>query len=262
MCLVDTLVITPTLGSRKSLEQTILSVRLYGGQRVHHLIVGPLDRIIAYRQRYPWIHICNGPAKSGVYPALNHALRLHAHKYRLFAYINDDDAWCDGFTALFRSIDASESVDLVYGRVGFTGRSASDINVGPYFPFPQSFQSLLRSNVPLFTQQALLVKMRCMSEHGYFDEQLPLSADTALWSKMLSGGVRARGVDRICATYQLVGDRLSLRPDLLAADFLLRKKKRILSWLFIVDLFCELLYRTYNFPLYISRLIKTGSMRM
>ena len=253
---VDTLVITPTLGERPSLDKTILSVRLHGGNRVNHILVGPIHKIRLFQHRYPWIDLVDQPSKSGVYPAINHALHQHAYQYRLFAYINDDDSWTDGFAALFGAFDSGCNVDLVYGRVEFVDIRSSSSKQGAYFPYPLLFESLLKSGIPLFTQQAVLVKTDCVMKHGCFDESLPLTADSDLWSRLLAAGIRARGLNKTCATYQLAGNRLSLRSDLIGAEVHLRQSRKLYLRRSFVDFFFLFLYRAYNFPLYLQRIAR------
>ena len=88
---VDILVVTPTLGDRPGINQTIESVNAVLGHRVFHCIIGPFAKIFTLKNRFPHIHLLDEPSPNGVYSALNFAIACYARNFTYFAYINDDD---------------------------------------------------------------------------------------------------------------------------------------------------------------------------
>lgn len=249
------LVVTPTLGTRNSLEQTILSVRLYGGPSVAHVLVGPSERLSYYKQMYPWVQILEQPQRKGVYPALNHALSTYGASLQYFAYINDDDSWTEGFSQLLETIFNDTSLDVVYGRVLY-GSIANIKDIGPFFPVSRWFSLLSSKGIPFITQQALVIKTEIVLNFNCFDENLPLSADSKLWSQVFSSSVSVKAVDSFCAYYELAGEeRLSLNPDLIKKDFNVNLATSNVSSS-ISDIAKIAIYRLYNTPLYLQRLKK------
>jgi len=260
--MIDTLVLTPSLGSRSSIVDTILSVKLYGQHRVDHILVGPSSQLNSYKTSFPWVKILNCSDKSGVYKALNYGLRLYGDSYKYFAYINDDDSWSPGFTKLFSFLDSNPDVDLVYGRVVF-GNFRHPLKIGAFFPFPRLFRPLLRHGVPLFTQQAVIVRIDALSFVNFFDESLPVSADSDCFLRLVESGFKVKGISSVCAYYDTLGfDRLSHNTSLLEIDRLAvaghSTPPRSAARHVIAnckDYVALVIYRLYNLPVYLVRLL-------
>jgi len=247
----DTLVITPTLGSRVSLHHTIHSVHAIAGHRVCHVLVGPITSLLSIKDEYPWIVLLDEPTDPGIYHALNHAISVYGSEYNYFAYINDDDFWLPGFSRLFECLDANPGVDLCYGRTVFTNNFTPCRN-GAFFPYPRFFRQLLKFNIPMFTQQSVLVRMTSVLNAGSFDTSYPLSADTQLWLKILDSGVLARGISIFTSCYEIGGKRLSTDLSLqgLERD---RFDNHLPKSCGFIDYLIMCYYRLYNLPIYINR---------
>lgn len=246
------LVITPTLGTRESLAQTILSVRLYGGSRVNHVLVGPICKLSSYKKRYPWVEILEQTEKKGVYPALNHAIATYANYFDYFAYINDDDSWSEGFSVLLSSILKDRSLDVVYGRV-FYGSIGNVKSKGSFFPIAGWFSQLASKGIPFITQQALVIKTSLIIQFNGFDENYPLTADSMLWSKVFSSRINVKPINLFCAYYELDGqERLSLNADYISRDSIINSSSRRATSSIALKLKI-LIYRLYNLPLYFER---------
>jgi hypothetical protein len=249
----DTLVITPTLGSRISLLHTINSVHAIAGHRVCHVLVGPIANLLPIKDECPWISLLDEPPDPGIYHALNHAISVFASRYNYFAYINDDDFWLPGFSRLFDCLDANPGVDLCYGRTVFTNNFTPCRN-GAFFPYPRFFRQLLKFNIPMFTQQSILVRMATVLNAGSFDASYPLSADTQLWLKILASGVLARGINCFASCYEIGGKRLSLDMSLQGSAMERdRFDNRFPKSCRLSDYLIMFYYRLYNFPAYINR---------
>lgn len=253
MPIQDTLVLTPTLGKRETLKNAITSVRRIGGTRVKHILVGPSVSLLYWQKIYPWIEICDQPKEQkGVYAALNYGLFKHGMAFKYFAYINDDDYWLDDFRFLFLCMDKSNKIEGCYGRVIYTA-NRRPVKKGPYFPFASFYVPLHRLGVPLFTQQSLILKTTLLLSHNGFNESKPLSADSDLWARIVSSNARLEGVNRFCSCYEFEGDRLSLDPQLQHVDTKFNNTSRGLR--FFIDFCFLLIYRLFNIPLYLSRLL-------
>lgn len=249
------LVVTPTLGTRQSLAQTILSVRLYGGSMVSHVLVGPSSTLDAYQKAYPWLTILEQPNTKGVYPALNHALKTYGNKFPYFAYINDDDCWTEGFTKLLACLLGNKTIDIVYGRVLY-GSIGKPVQKGPYFPIYKWFKFLSSKGIPFITQQSIVIKMDLILRFRGFDESLPLSADSNLWSQVFSSSVKVKSFNLFCSYYEKEGsERLSFDPKYINLDANVGGQVRSFEfspygWFKII------VYRLFNSPLYLERFIK------
>jgi hypothetical protein len=258
----DTLVVTPTLGTRKSIARTILSVHSTAPDRIYHVVVGPIQAIKWIENEFPWICLLNDPFASGIYSALNHALKCYSD-YEYFAYINDDDCWLPEFITLFDACDNDKTLDLVYARTVFYKNHPLVSWPSAYFPFPKSFSSLYAFGIPLFTQQSVLTKLSLVLSLGGFDEQYPISADTQLWIKVVESGARCRGVNKLASMYFLDGDRLSADKELLSREILMASKqktssfsaKKNINYSLVNAIALTILYRAYNMPVYIYRLV-------
>lgn len=251
------LVLTPTLGLRSSLHQTIESVYQHGVPGVHHFLVGPPERLAPFQELYPWIDVLPQPSPcNGVYGALNYALSSLGDKYSYFCYLNDDDCWASGFDLLLSSVISDPSLDLVYGRTAFVADNRI-VRKGAFFPFPSLYSSLARRGVPLFTQQSLVVRTSCVMSSGGFPEAYPLSADTRLWGQIIDSGAKVMAVRAICSYYSLDGHRLSTTRELLDIEASVnRRMSGTPLRQLIYDFGAICLYRIWNLPIYLRRLGK------
>lgn len=246
----DTLVVTPTLGTRVSIEKTIDSVQRFGRGRCRHLIVGPEEAILKLGSRYGWLHLLDDGGSTGIYGALNKAIRVFGGDYRYFAYINDDDQWLEGYSCLFDCLDGDESVGLAYGK---TLLEKKDLQTEcAWFPEWKHFGTLLDHGVPIFSQQSVLCRIDVLPGRSPFNERYPLSADSELWRTLINDGVKCKALGIVCSTSKMDGDRLSLKVEMITeeAEIRVRNTKEIFSY-------CVLIwFRLYNVCCYARRLAK------
>lgn len=259
---IDLLVVTPTLGKRKSVCRTIESViGLNLGSRLLHVIVGPLDSISWIKLKYPNVIIFGETKSGGVYTALNEVLRSKYSETELFCYINDDDVFLPDFRKLFEKLYRSNNLDFCYGRTIFT-KNHKYHSKGSFFPFYRAYSILLNNNIPLFTQQSLVLRTQCIINSGYFDESSPLSADSLMWNSIIAKGAKGLGMNIFCSYYELDGPRLSLNTKLVELDSIaykdpLRKSPSLRHLINnTVQCFVVILYRAWNLPTYANRLLK------
>lgn len=219
MEIADTLVVTATLGNRKSLKRTVESVKSIGAARVKHVLVAPPGACEGLAKEYPDLTIIPEPEdiKKGIYPALNYGLRSYAKDYKYLTYINDDDFWLPGFKSLFKAMDRYDP-DIVYGRVYHYNPEGKMIKEQPSSPDYKSFGNLLHKNIILFTQQATLTKSKTYLKLGGFDENLKLVADTKFWLEAINAQATFKYVNEICAGYTTHDGQLSADKKLQAEE--------------------------------------------
>lgn len=201
--LPNTLIVTPTLGDRETIERTVQFVREIGGDRVHHLIIAPAKTIPDLTAKFPHCECIAEEGKKGVYAAVNQGLRRATNEISLLGYINDDDYWLPNFHKLFDALDNYESVDIAYGRALFVDEANMPLfestSTSRYF----AFNSLLAHSVPLITQPATLFRRSLFEQLGGFDETFKLFADTEFWLRAIVAEKKLHYVNDACAAYML-----------------------------------------------------------
>lgn len=250
------LVITATLGNRKSLERTISSVKNIGGSQIKHVIVAPQNVIPFLRNQYPCIEFLSEPeGKRGIYTALNHGFKIYGKNYQYLTFLNDDDFWLPNFKLL---IDATEENDygLIYGKINYVlSGSANRIKKMACSGQFKDFIPLLYSDIVLFTQQATLLKSDLFFQLGGFDENFKLVSDTKFWANLSLLDIKYKYVPMACAAYTIQCGQLS-------SNKLIQKRetdelKSQLPKPSILRQYCAMMkYRLINIPIYLERLKK------
>lgn len=248
----DILVCTPTLGQRQSLHRVISVVNTIAGSRAVHVLVGPLDSLSFYKQTYPWIKLLDDKhLPVGVFPCVNHCINVFGESFKFFAFINDDDLWTTGFKTLIDYISLHSECDLCYGRVSFT-TNGQIFKLGAFYPFYRHFSSLLAFDVPLFTQQATIIRLSVFNAIGAFDPRFSLIADSLFFQKASLAGFSMHAIDVYCAEYDLSPGRLTSSTQSVFAEISLAKRLGLInSSPSFIDYARICLYRLFNVPTYL-----------
>lgn len=248
----DTLIVTATLGDRKSLTKTIDSVAEIGGKRVKHVLIAPANRIARLRAEFPKYEILPEPNQAGIYVALNYGLTKCVGEFKYLGYINDDDYWLPAFQQLFDSLDNSPQFDVAYGRVTYVDPQCRLIGESTSSPRIKAFFPLLARGIPLFTQQATLIRRELFIKLSGFDTNYKLIADTDFWLRSVFSGSNFKYLNSLCAAYSIHDEQLSAQTSLQKREHeeLLRRYGKPL-WLKCC--FEEFLFRVWNLPIYIKR---------
>lgn len=246
------LVLTPTLGNRKTLSKTIESVKNIGGTLVKHVIVAPQKQI-------PYIKECFGDieclpeleGKKGIYAALNHGFNTYGKDYEYLTFINDDDYWLPDFKLLINTID--EGYDFVYGKVNYILENKKGV-VKPMACSNQfkEFIPLLHRKIVLFTQQATLLKSELFFQLGGFCEDFKLVADTKFWADLSLMNIRYKYISKSCAAYAIQFGQLSSNKELQSRERELLIKK-IPKRNLILQYLAVLKFRFNNIFIYLKR---------
>lgn len=208
------LVLTATLGNRKTLSKTIESVKSIGGSLVKHIIVAPELQIPKIKETFGDIEcLPELEGKKGIYAALNHGFKTYGKDYEYLTFINDDDYWLPNFRLLINAIE--EGYDFVYGKVNYILENKNGIikpmacgnNLKDFIP-------LLHSNVVLFTQQATLVKSILYFQLGGFSEDFKLVSDTKFWADLSLLDIKYKYIPKPCAAYAIQEGQLSSNKEL------------------------------------------------
>ena len=247
------LVITPTLGNRKTLAKTIDSVKNIGGSLVKHVVVAP-------QQQIPIIKDCFGgieclpelEGKKGIYAAINHGFYTYGKDYEYLTYINDDDYWLPNFSLLINAIE--EGYDFVYGKVNYILENKNGI-IKPMASSGQfrEFIPLLYHDIILFTQQATLIKSKLYFDIGGFSEDYKLVSDTKFWADLSLLNIKYKYISKPCAAYIHQYENLStLNKELQALEHM-KMLEQMPKFSLFKRYLAVLKFRLINSPVYISR---------
>lgn len=251
------LVFTPTLGESKTLSRTIKSVKNISHDLVDHIIICPKKSSKKLLNIYKDNDYLIEPENiNGVFESINWAFKNLENQYQYFTYINDDDYWLQGMYKLL-SYCLTSKKDIIYSNNIYIDPSNNLIYKGSNFPNTHLFCNLSLRGIPQFTQQSVLIKFKTFKENNYFDESLPLNADTDLFYRMIKNGASSKYINTLSSAYTLGPGRLtSLKSkrdqahELFLNKHYKKNKKTVLLFLSV------LIFRFYNLPLYIERFLK------
>jgi hypothetical protein len=256
----DTLVVTATLGDRDTLNRTITTVQKYGGNRVFHVIVAPLNKCEELKTKYPLLEVISEPKNcNGIYGALNFGLNKYAKNFKYLTYINDDDYWFENYQFLFKELDANDNLDAVYGKVNFVDDQGSVIASQASSSRYKAFKHLLSKNIVLFTQQATLIKSDLFIKTGGYDESYKIIADTKFWLNSIEQGARFKYLNMLCAGYTIQEGQISSDGNIHKEEHVRLIKNIDLNP--IISMFEIACFRIVNIPVYVKRFIGNGKIQ-
>ena len=261
MILMDTLVVTATLGDRESLKRTVNSVKEVGRERVKHVIICPLRNCKSVEKRFPDLTVIPEPENcKGIYPALNYGLKKYAKDYKYLTYINDDDYWLPDYKKLFNILDKEQDVDVAYAKTKFVNEENIIIGEQTSTSRYKAFKVLLSQNIVLFTQQATLMKSDLFIKLGGYDESFKLIADSKFWVEAIDAGAKFRYINTCCAAYMIQEGQLSSNKELQNKEHLRLFESTIQPNILsrYIDIF---IFRILNLNIYLKRIFNKGSFK-
>lgn len=246
------LVITPTLGDRISLQRTIESVHIIGGNDVKHIIIAPKNRIKALQEKYPYITFISEPeGKKGIYAALNYGFNKYGHEYEYMTFINDDDYWLPKFRKLINTVKEGH-FDFVYGRTKYVDSRNKFLGEQTSSGYFSDFIPLLHSNIVLLTQQSTILRSEWYFKLKGFDESYKLVADSKFWAQLSLEKIKFKYLKCCCAAYMIQEGQLSSDHNTQTIEH-----KRLLNELpsmaFVRVQFSKVRYRLINWDVYLKR---------
>jgi len=258
----DILVVTATLGNRDSLQKTISAVKEVGGLRVKHILTAPMSKVNQLKEKYPGMEVLPEPENCrGIYPALNNAIKKYAKNFKYVTFINDDDYWLPDFKKLFEIVDAKDDVDVAYGRTLFMSENHEPIGEQTSSPRYKSFKALLKQHIPLFTQQATLIKTELFFKVGGFDESYKLIADTKFWAEAIDTGARFYYKNGLFAAYIIQEGQLSSDGSTQKNEHIRLLNEDMFKHVKGSPTIEKLLFRLYNIDVYIKRIFKYKTVK-
>ena len=204
------LVVTPTLGRSRWLDQTVRAVAAYAGGSLalRHLLVAPAHRVGSLATDYPQVTVTAEDAeRNGLYEAINYGARF-ARDWDWLTYLNDDDILGPEF-GLMLDTAADDSSDILYGRVSYIDAEGQVLGAFPVESRPRRLASLMAAGIPPFTQQGTLVRRACFDRLGGFDLRYRLASDFDFWVRAVRAGCSFRYLPVETGSFRLREGQLS-----------------------------------------------------
>ena len=254
------LVVTPTLGASRFLNDTMASVAATG-LPILHVLACPAERVPALQAGHPHCRVVPDAGRAGaIYGALNAALAAVPEGWEWFTYINDDDALGPGFGDMMRRHLARATPEPVtYGDVRVIDEDGRTISLLTTERSPRFVPAVLRAGISPLNQQGMLFSREVLTRLGGFDTRYRICADLDLWARAMAAGHRFRyyraevGKFRI-RRGQISGDVAATRRE--QDEIARRAFPRAGSW--PRRFFAAWRYRLLNLPRYLRRARSVG----
>lgn len=204
------LVVTPTLGECRHLDETVAAVAALGLPLLH-VISAPAGRLASLRSRFPGaVTVADKGSAGGLYGALNAALEALRGSWGWFTYINDDDILLPGFGELVRRHAGRRGPEPVaYGDVDVIREDGRVVSRVTTERSPRWIPALLQQGISPLMQQGMIFRRRTVERLGGFDPRYRLCADLDFWLRAYAGGDRFRHYPLPVARFRLRDGQLS-----------------------------------------------------
>lgn len=202
------LVVTPTLGKSRWLEQTRASVVAHCPGAIH-VLATPGSEVCGLQHRFPSCTVVADRGKAGgMYGAINAGIVAAADSWDWFTYINDDDLLAPGFSSILGQI-VSGQADLYYGDVAYVDEADRVIAPIPIERNPLYFRDLFRCGITPLVQQGMLVRRDLLERLGCFDTAYSLSSDLDFLARAFAGGAIFRHAGTMVGAFRIQPGQLS-----------------------------------------------------
>lgn len=212
------IVVTPTLGESRWLDEAVASVAIH--PEIHaHVLVAPRALSKELAARFPAARVIAEPdSASGMYAAINAGLAA-ATDWDAFTYLNDDDVLLPAFAANVRAMVAAHAGPLIcYGSVRLIGADGRRLGAIPISPLPSLNRALYAERLEPVYQHGTLVSRDAWVRLGGFDETFRYCGDSEFFARACVTGVpfiRVRGGE-VAAFRLRVGQLTKNRPAMVA----------------------------------------------
>lgn len=247
-------VVVATLNSARTLDMTLMSLRLQAGCEAAIYVVdsgstdGTLD--ICTRWHVPTSYIPPG----NMYRAINQGLRSSDTPWLM--YLNSDDFLYPRSLARLLSAGEGQGADIVYGVCDYVdseGRFLHSFTPAP----PSHLLGLFRCGFFGFSQQTTIFRKEVFAALDGFNEKFDLSADADFYLRaLLKRFSFTRLLGSSIAGFRLSQNQLSSTHSVELVEQLRSSVAQSLSPAKIDDLLKLSLLRVRNFPQYSIRMLR------
>jgi hypothetical protein len=211
------LVLTPTLGESRWLEETVASV---AGLPVacRHVLIAPEKAVSVLSARFPAAQVV--PERGvGMYAAINAGL-AEVGDWDAFTYLNDDDLLLPNFAAVAQTAArAGDRPLIVYGRVRLIDAQGRRLGAIPVSPAPSLNRALYAQRIEPVYQHGTLVTRAALGALGGFDETMRFCGDSEFLARACVTGVPFAHVGGAAvAAFRLRAGQLSKNRAALVAE--------------------------------------------
>lgn len=208
-------IITITLNSAKTLDETLKSVQEQSFKDYEHIFVdgnstdNTLKLIETYKQQAPGMVKVFRSEPKGISAAMNEGIRRASGDYIMHLHADDTLYDADVLSDVAAFLDMKK-VDWLYGKIMV--RDEGGKNIGT-FPDKKIFQAGSRARfkswlLQLFNyipHQALFIRRDCFEKFGSFDESLTSAMDPDVWLRIRTK-TNWTFMDRRISTFRLRSD--------------------------------------------------------
>jgi GT2 family glycosyltransferase len=217
------LVVTPTLGRSRWLEEAVNSVRSHAGHHAAHTLVAPPEAVAGLNRRFPHCTVLPDRMLRGVYPAINQGLAAAApSRWKWFTWLNDDDELLPGFSrqlaAAIEHDGDRRDAPWFYGRVRISNSAGEDLGSLAVARSPQDLSILAQAQVNPLNQQGMLAPRAWVDALAPLRADLRICADVDFWLRAVQEGARFRYSGRPVALFRL-------RPGQVSGDLGLHRSE-------------------------------------
>lgn len=262
----ELLIITPTLGTSRYLEEAVESVRRLELDACH-IFVCPTSQVGTLQTRFPGhLVIEDAGREAGLYGAINAGFRgaeVLGLKWKWFTYINDDDRLAPGFGELVkRHCRTAETDTVAYGDIVNIDSAGQPLGRMTVEKNPRYFADVLRAGISPTGQQGMLFGAEVVEALEGYSLEYKLCSDLDFWVRAYAARFRFH-------YYPLHVGSFRIQPGQLSGDYMLTSreldditrrhlggkalspvKKRYIRWR----------YRFLNAPRYFERWKALGRM--
>lgn len=252
------LVVTPTLGNSRWLDQTVESVKNFG-EKVRHILVCPAEKIPEMAAKFPHTRVL-AETDSGMFAAINVGLAA-AGEWDAFTYINDDDLLLPYFTGVVEAVAAARGRPLLaYGGVKLIDGMGHRLGAIPVSRFPQHNRALYAQRLEPVYQHGAVISRAAWGQCGGFDPSFRYCGDSEFLARLCMRGIPAIHVAGEVAAFRLHAGQLTKnRPAMIEERLRVDQKLGLLQphpacenhWARVV-------FRLTNSPVYFERICRHG----
>jgi GT2 family glycosyltransferase len=251
------LVITPTLGQSRWLDETVAGVARLP-LAVDHVLVGPAAELPALAARFPQVGVVPDPG-GGMYAAINAGLAA-CEKWDAFTYINDDDLLLPRFAQVVAQA-RTRAPRIVYGGVQLINTHGRRIGSIPISAVCSLNRLLYAQRVEPVYQHGTLITRAVFERWGGFDAAFRFCGDSEFLARACVNGVEFKCATlRAVAAFRLRAGQLTKNlPAMLEEHHRVHDKLQLpAAHLTPAHRWARLVFRFTNLPIYADRIVRHG----
>ena len=254
------IIVTPLLrvdAHAIALNSSLATLRQGGLEFTHIVIHSPLaiDPQAAFPEA---IILKEDPSEKGVFPAVSQGFDFAINQCGAthLAFINSDDLLYPEYAGFWHQTQETNPA-IIIARTKWISEEKEVFGLIPWWPFKNLCAELFEIGVQPFTQQSVIIRSDLWTSIGGFDSKYKYIADSVLWWAIARQSTIIKFHHSPVSGYclrpgQLSGDTQKVRQEVVRWQE--QHSRNALSLL--IRRVAVILFRFYNFKIYINRLIR------